>query len=99
MQRVGDQGDGGFPQYAGGLTGGVGRKAGRGRWVLGAVETTTMSGRLRQLWLTLLLTLCIFAVLVTGIVYLNQWRAGLIDARIQSLRDRISAAEAGAAAE
>jgi hypothetical protein len=24
-----------------------------------------MSGRLRQLWLTLLLTLCIFAVLVT----------------------------------
>jgi two-component system sensor histidine kinase ChvG len=26
------------------------------------------------------------AVLVTGILYLNQWRAGLIDARVQSLR-------------
>jgi two-component system sensor histidine kinase ChvG len=34
----------------------------------------------------LVLTLVALAVLVTGILYLNQWRAGLIDARVQSLR-------------
>ena len=32
------------------------------------------------------LNLVALAVLVTGILYLNQWRAGLIDARVQSLR-------------
>ncbi len=32
------------------------------------------------------LNLVALTVLVTGILYLNQWRAGLIDARIQSLR-------------
>jgi two-component system sensor histidine kinase ChvG len=34
----------------------------------------------------IVLNLIALAVLVTGILYLNQWRAGLIDARIQSLR-------------
>src|ERR1700761_4855131 len=34
----------------------------------------------------IVLNLVALAVLVTGILYLNQWRAGLIDARIQSLR-------------
>ena len=37
-------------------------------------------------WRIVTLNLVALAVLVTGIVYLNQWRAGLIDARIQSLR-------------
>jgi two-component system sensor histidine kinase ChvG len=37
-------------------------------------------------WRIITLNLVALAVLVTGIVYLNQWRAGLIDARIQSLR-------------
>src|SRR3954447_18621145 len=32
------------------------------------------------------LNLVALAVLVVGILYLNQWRAGLIDARVQSLR-------------
>jgi two-component system sensor histidine kinase ChvG len=32
------------------------------------------------------LNLVALAVLVTGILYLNQWRAGLIEARVQSLR-------------
>lgn len=32
------------------------------------------------------LNLAALAVLVVGILYLNQWRAGLIDARVQSLR-------------
>ena len=34
----------------------------------------------------MVLNLVALAVLVTGILYLNQWRAGLIDARVQSLR-------------
>ena len=33
-----------------------------------------------------MLNLAALAVLVVGILYLNQWRAGLIDARVQSLR-------------
>jgi len=37
-------------------------------------------------WRIITLNLVALAVLVTGIVYLNQWRAGLIDARVQSLR-------------
>ena len=37
-------------------------------------------------WRIVTLNLVALAVLVTGIVYLNQWRAGLIDARVQSLR-------------
>src|ERR1700760_1462502 len=32
------------------------------------------------------LNLVALAILVVGILYLNQWRAGLIDARVQSLR-------------
>ncbi|MEQ1770367.1 MAG: sensor histidine kinase [Devosia sp.] len=46
------------------------------------------------------LNLVALAVLVTGILYLNQWRAGLIDARVQSLRvqgEIISAAIAASA--
>jgi two-component system, OmpR family, sensor histidine kinase ChvG len=34
----------------------------------------------------IVLNLVALAVLVTGILYLNHWRAGLIDARVQSLR-------------
>src|SRR3569623_2501299 len=34
----------------------------------------------------IVLNLVALAVLVTGILYLNQWRAGLDDARVQSLR-------------
>ena len=34
----------------------------------------------------IVLNLLALAVLVVGILYLNQWRAGLIDARVQSLR-------------
>ena len=34
----------------------------------------------------IVLNLVALAVLVTGILYLNQWRAGLSDARVQSLR-------------
>jgi two-component system sensor histidine kinase ChvG len=37
-------------------------------------------------WRIVTLNLVALAVLVSGIVYLNQWRAGLIDARVQSLR-------------
>ena len=37
-------------------------------------------------WRIITLNMVALAVLVTGIVYLNQWRAGLIDARVQSLR-------------
>jgi two-component system sensor histidine kinase ChvG len=46
------------------------------------------------------LNLLALAVLVLGILYLNQWRAGLIDARVQSLRvqgEIISAAIAASA--
>lgn len=46
------------------------------------------------------LNLAGLAVLVVGILYLNQWRAGLIDARVQSLRvqgEIISAAIAASA--
>lgn len=46
------------------------------------------------------LNLAALAALVTGILYLNQWRAGLIDARVQSLRIQgqiISAAVAASA--
>lgn len=48
----------------------------------------------------IILNLAALAALVTGILYLNQWRAGLIDARVQSLRIQgqiISAAVAASA--
>ncbi|MEP7241453.1 MAG: stimulus-sensing domain-containing protein [Devosia sp.] len=48
----------------------------------------------------IVLNLVALVVLVAGILYLNQWRAGLIDARIQSLRvqgEIISAAIAASA--
>lgn len=48
--------------------------------VLGAVVFGSLTRRI------VVLNLVALAVLVTGILYLNQWRAGLIDARVQSLR-------------
>jgi two-component system sensor histidine kinase ChvG len=47
---------------------------------LGAVVFGSLTRRI------IVLNLVALTVLVTGILYLNQWRAGLIDARIQSLR-------------
>src|SRR3569833_4256370 len=47
---------------------------------LGAVVFGSLTRRI------VVLNLVALAVLVTGILYLNQWRAGLIDARVQSLR-------------
>lgn len=44
---------------------------------------TIFSSLLRRI---IFLNLVALAVLVVGILYLNQWRAGLIDARVQSLR-------------
>lgn len=47
---------------------------------LGGTIFTSLTRRI------IFLNLVALAVLVVGILYLNQWRAGLIDARIQSLR-------------
>lgn len=61
---------------------------------LGATIFSNLTRRIIFLNLTAL------AALVTGILYLNQWRAGLIDARVQSLRIQgqiISAAVAASA--
>lgn len=58
---------------------------------------TLFSSLTRQI---VFLNLVALAALVVGILYLNQWRAGLIDARIQSLRiqgEIISAAIAASA--
>jgi two-component system sensor histidine kinase ChvG len=55
--------------------------------VLGAVrrflDITIFSSLTRRI---IVLNLAGLLVLVVGILYLNQWRAGLIDARVQSLR-------------
>ncbi|MEO8758431.1 MAG: sensor histidine kinase [Devosia sp.] len=48
-----------------------------------ALAVTVFSSLTRRI---IVLNLVALAVLVTGILYLNQWRAGLIDARVQSLR-------------
>src|ERR1700712_3674958 len=47
---------------------------------LGAIVFGSLTRRI------VVLNLVALAVLVGGILYLNQWRAGLIDARVQSLR-------------
>jgi len=50
------------------------------QWLLGVTVFSSLTRRI------IVLNLVALAVLVTGILYLNQWRAGLIDARVQSLR-------------
>jgi two-component system sensor histidine kinase ChvG len=66
------------------LWAGVRRQAGR---VVHAVQRLLAQTVFSSLtWRIVTLNLVALTVLVTGIVYLNQWRAGLIDARIQSLR-------------
>lgn len=84
---------------------------GRGRWygqplawlgrgtvlVRRALGLTIFSNLTRRI---VVLNLAALAALVIGILYLNQWRAGLIDARVQSLRiqgEIISAAIAASA--
>jgi two-component system sensor histidine kinase ChvG len=52
-------------------------------WVQRLLAFTIFSSLTRRI---IVLNLVALAVLVTGILYLNQWRAGLIDARVQSLR-------------
>src|SRR5690349_3516576 len=62
----------------------VRREAGR---LVGAIQRLLAQTVFSSLtWRIVTLNLVALTVLVTGIVYLNQWRAGLIDARIQSLR-------------
>ena len=63
---------------------GVRREAGRLAHPIQRLLAHTVFSSLT--WRIVTLNLVALAVLVTGIVYLNQWRAGLIDARIQSLR-------------
>ncbi len=58
----------------------AGRAAGAVQRLLGVTVFSSLT------WRIVTLNLVALAVLVTGIVYLNQWRAGLIDARVQSLR-------------
>ena len=60
------------------------------RWIIRArsavqraLAVTIFSNLTRRI---IVLNLAALAVLVVGILYLNQWRAGLIDARVQSLR-------------
>ncbi len=48
--------------------------------ILGSIVFGSLTRRI------VVLNLVALTVLVTGILYLNQWRAGLIDARVQSLR-------------
>ncbi|RYE08738.1 MAG: HAMP domain-containing protein [Hyphomicrobiales bacterium] len=66
------------------LWGAVRREAGRFGSAIQRVLSLTVFSSLT--WRIITLNLVALAVLVTGIVYLNQWRAGLIDARVQSLR-------------
>lgn len=53
------------------------------RWLRRALDITVFSSVSRRI---IFINLAGLAVLVVGILYLNQWRAGLIDARVQSLR-------------
>ncbi len=53
------------------------------RWLRRALDVTVFSSVSRRI---IFINLAGLAVLVVGILYLNQWRAGLIDARVQSLR-------------
>ncbi len=57
---------------------------GRAGSALGRFFNTTLFSSLTQR--IIVLNLAGLLVLVVGILYLNQWRAGLIDARVQSLR-------------
>jgi two-component system sensor histidine kinase ChvG len=57
-----------------------------GRAVFGIQRLLALTVFSSLTWRIVTLNLVALAVLVTGIVYANQWRAGLIDARIQSLR-------------
>ena len=64
------------------------REAGRRLlWLIAAIRRllalTIFASLTRRI---VFLNLVALAVLVVGILYLNQWRAGLIDARVQSLR-------------
>ncbi len=52
-------------------------------WIQRFLSLTIFSSLTRRI---IVLNLLGLAVLVIGILYLNQWRAGLIDARVQSLR-------------
>jgi two-component system sensor histidine kinase ChvG len=61
-------------------------KADFGRFVSAIQRLLSLTVFSSLTWRIVTLNLVALAVLVTGIVYLNQWRAGLIDARIQSLR-------------
>ncbi len=72
------------------------RPSARSRWRVALMPLTKMLGAIRRFIdftifssLTrriIVLNLAGLLVLVVGILYLNQWRAGLIDARVQSLR-------------
>jgi two-component system sensor histidine kinase ChvG len=62
------------------VSGEIGRFVGGIQWLLGVTVFSSLTRRI------IVLNLVALAVLVTGILYLNQWRAGLIDARVQSLR-------------
>lgn len=53
------------------------------RWLRRWLDVTIFSSVSRRI---ITINLAGLAVLVVGILYLNQWRAGLIDARVQSLR-------------
>jgi len=73
------------------------RLAGIGAGIRRTVRGLVFSSLTRRI---VVLNLAALAALVIGILYLNQWRAGLIDARIQSLRiqgEIISAAIAASA--
>ncbi len=62
-----------------------------------ALDRTVFSSLTRRI---VVLNLAALVALITGILFLNQWRAGLIDARVQSLRvqgEIISAAIAASA--
>jgi len=94
-----DQGDGQSPR-AGGRTlrlraiAGLRHLLARIRHGLGVTVFSSLSRRI------IIVNLAGLAALVVGILYLNQWRAGLIDARVQSLRvqgEIISAAIAASA--
>jgi two-component system sensor histidine kinase ChvG len=66
----------------------LGDRLGRYLWTLVGgirylVSITIFASLTRRI---IFLNLVALAVLVVGILYLNQWRAGLIDARVQSLR-------------
>ncbi|HEX4298103.1 MAG TPA: stimulus-sensing domain-containing protein, partial [Devosia sp.] len=66
------------------LWGAIGHEAGRAVAAVQRLLGVTVFGSLTRR--IVVLNLVALLVLVGGILYLNQWRAGLIDARVQSLR-------------